>query len=125
MTPDEFVEVNLVGGAAIELGSYPMWEHTLVLFDEAEPKQILINKKLFQAGPSPCQVQTSTTNSRAYNVYVGGKMFVICSNLWQERMATLSPADHEWIDRNSVYMRVTEPMWAPAGDAYGAMGAMG
>lgn len=125
VTPDEFLEVNLAGGAAIDLRAYRMWEHTLVLFDEAEPKQILINKKLFQAGPSPCQVQTSTTNSRAYNVYVGGMMFFIRSTVKQERIATLSPADHECIPRNSVYVRVTEPMWAPTGDAYAAMSAMG
>ena len=109
--PDEYMEVNLAGGAAIDLRAYRMWQHTLVLFDEGEPRQILEHKKLFQAGPMPCQMQTSTTNCHAYDVYVGGKMIVICSNIWQERLAALSVADAEWLHRNSVYLRVTQPMW--------------
>ena len=109
--PDEFLEVSLAGGAAIDLRSYRMWQHTLVLFDEAEPQQILDQKKLFQAGPMPVQLQTSTTNCHAYSAYVGGKMMVICSNVWAERMVRLSPADVEWLQRNSVYVHVTSPMW--------------
>ena len=109
--PDEYMEVNLAGGAAIDLRAYRMWQHTLVLFDEGEPRQILEHKKLFQAGPMPCQMQTSTTNCHAYDVYVGGKMFVICSNIWKERLAALSVADAEWLQRNSVYLHVTQPMW--------------
>ena len=59
----------------------------------------------------PCQMQTSTTNCHAYDVYVGGKMFVICGNIWQERLAAQSVADAEWLQRNSVYLHVTQPMW--------------
>ena len=38
-------------------------------------------------------------------------MFVICSNIRQERLAALSVADAEWLHRNSVYLHVTQPMW--------------
>lgn len=109
--PEEFLEVSLAGGVAIDLRAYRMWQHSLIPFDEAEPAQILAQKKLFQAGPMPVQMQTSTTNCHAYNAYVGGKMLVVCSNIWAEKMTRLSPADHEWIDRNSVYVHVTEPLW--------------
>lgn len=109
--PDEFMEVSLAGGAAIDMRSYRMWQHSLILFDEADPQQILDQKKLFQAGPVPVQLQTSTTNCHAYNCYVGGKMMVVCSNIWAERLVRLSHADVEWLQRNSVYVHVTQPMW--------------
>ena len=88
-----------------------MWQHSLILFDEADPQQILDQKKLFHAGPMPVQLQTSTTNCHAYSAYVGGKMMVVCSKIWAERMVRLSPADVEWLQRNSVYVHVTQPMW--------------
>ena len=111
VAPEEFLEVSLAGGAAIDLRAYRMWKHTLILFDEADPAQIVAQKKLFQAGPMPVQLQTSTTNCHAYTAYVGGKMLVVCSNVWMSGLRNLCHEDHEWLVRNSVYVHVDEPMW--------------
>ena len=109
--PDEFLEVSLAGGAAIDLRGYRQWKHALILFDEADPAQIVAQKKLFQAGPMPVQLQTSTTNCHAYTAYVGGKMLVVCSNVWMSGLVKMPREDQEWLVRNSVYVHVTEPMW--------------
>lgn len=109
--PFSFCEINCSGGQSLDLRSYRVWQHTVVFFDEAKPSQVLSNKKMFQAGPLPVQLQTSMTNCFAYSIWLGGKKLCIAANDWALEMRSLNDSDRDWLASNSVYLAVTEPMW--------------
>jgi len=111
--PFSFCEINCSGGQSLDLRSYRVWQHNVVFFDEAKPAQVLANKKLFQAGPLPVQLQTSMTNCFAYSIWLGGKKLCIAANDWMLEVSKLNEADRDWLGANSVYLAVTEPMWEP------------
>ena len=58
------------------------------------------------------QLGASSTNCHAYEVFVSGVGFIVCSNTWMEQVALLSPADQEWIGSNSIAVHVDEELWA-------------
>ena len=72
---------------------------------------VLAQKKLFQSPPCMVQLGASSTNCHAYEVFVSGTGFIVCSNTWMEQVGRLSPADQEWIASNSIAVHVDEPLW--------------
>ena len=68
-------------------------------------------KKLFQASASLVKLATSKTDCHAYEVWAHRVMFVITSNRWQAELNKLLYEDAEWLTRNSVYVRVQQPLW--------------
>ena len=101
----------MAGGVALDMRAYRAHQHHLVLLDEAAPEQVLQHRKLTQAGSSEVQMQTSATNCHAYSVYVGGKFFVVCSNVWRAKLRYMPAGERGWLESNSEYLEVTEPMW--------------
>ena len=73
---------------------------------------VLAQKKLFQSPPCMVQLGASSTNCHAYEVFVSGVGFIVCSNTWVGQLELLSPADQEWIGSNSIAVRVDEELWA-------------
>ena len=108
------LEVSLAGGAAIDLKAYDPSSHEVILFDEAEPQQIVDAKKLIQAGPGDVALQTSKTNCHSYSVCVAGKKFVVCSNVWEARLRRLASEDADWLRDNSYLVKIQGPMWHTA-----------
>jgi len=112
--PGQVLEINMAGGAKVDMRAYDALVHELLLFDECEPGAVLENKKLFQAGGGQVSLQTSATNLHAFAVCVAEKRFVVCSNNWAANLALLPWEDTEWLRANSYYLHVTEPMWRNA-----------
>lgn len=79
-----------------------------IVFDEASPQMVVANKALFQAGIDPVLLAQSKCNDYAYSVFVYGMPMVVCTNDWD---IGVSPHDREWLDKNSVVIQVTEPLW--------------
>jgi hypothetical protein len=107
----DVLELNMAGGAQADLRAYDILKHELLLFDECAPSQVLQNKKLFQAGASMIQMGTSTTNVYAFQVYVAGKKFVVSSNVWCQELSRCTVADAQWLQENSVLVKVDRPLW--------------
>lgn len=107
----DVLELNMAGGAAADLRAYDILKHELLLFDECTPAQVLQNKKLFQAGAAMIQMGTSSTNVYAFQIYVAGKKFVVSSNVWCQELPRCSWADAQWLQENSVLVKVDRPLW--------------
>jgi hypothetical protein len=87
--------------------------HKVILLDEASPTMILNQKLLIQGPPDFVTLGCSTTNCHAYQVFVSGIQFVICSNKWNSEVEELeSVEDREWLKANSIVLDVgNEPMY--------------
>lgn len=86
-------------------------DHMLVLYDEAHAEMIIRYKKVFQSGIDFAKIAGSATNNQAYTVWMHGIKQVVASNKWEEQLAELPRGDRAWIVANSVYVKVTEPLW--------------
>ena len=87
--------------------------HKVILLDEASPAMILRQKLLIQGPPDFVSLGCSTTNCHAYQVFVSGIQFVICSNKWISEVDNLECVeDREWLRENSIVLDVgKEPMF--------------
>ena len=81
--------------------------HKVILLDEASPDMILSQKLLIQGPPDFVSLGCSTTNCHAYQVFVSGIQFVICSNKWLSEVENLECVeDREWLRANSIVLDV-------------------
>ena len=79
---------------------------------------VLKYKKLFQASAAYVTLGSSRTNCHAYTIWCHSVMFVIASNKWASQKAKLELEDAAWLDANSVYVAVTEPLWEEAAPSW-------
>ena len=92
--------------------------HKVVLCDEGTCEMVLKYKKLFQASAAYVTLGSSRTNCHAYTIWCHSVMFVIASNKWASQKAKLELEDAAWLDANSVYVAVTEPLWEEAAPSW-------
>ena len=85
--------------------------HDVVCFDEAKPSMIIRVKKLAQAGVDMARLGQSATNQVSYQVWFHRVKLVICANGWEVQLRDLPPEDVAWLKKNSVYVKVTEPLF--------------
>ena len=79
----------------------------VVLLDEASPEMIINQKLLIQGPPDWVKLGCSTTNCHAYEVFVSGIQFVICSNKWLTLLEKLRDVeDRECLSDNSFLIDV-------------------
>ena len=109
--PENFLEVDCSGTEYPDLRDFKPLQHTVVLFDEATPTLVLRNKKLFQASASKCKMASSPTNLNAYDVWFHQVRIIVASNKWEQQLNAMCHEDATWINANSVYVRVTGPLW--------------
>ena len=109
--PHETLELNCATGAEPDLRSFTRSAHKAILFDEAPPKMVLAQKKLFQAQPAWMQLAATTTSCHANKVMLGRVPLIIASNTWVELCEELSPADREWIMANQVLVPIEEKVF--------------
>ena len=107
----EVLEINCASGAEPELRAYRMRKHGLILFDEIVAAQVASQRKLFQAQSASVQLGCSATNCHSYGIFVWRTKLVLATNNWESSLELLSAPDREWVDANSIVLRVTEPMW--------------
>jgi hypothetical protein len=81
--------------------------HKVILLDEAAPAMIINQKLLIQGPPDWVKLGCSTTNCHAYEIFVSGLQFVICSNKWLSQVDQLKEVeDREWLTDNSFVIDV-------------------
>ena len=87
--------------------------HRCILWDEATPRLIVENRKVFQMPCTLVQLGQSATGSFEYSVWLNDSVSVIATNRWRRDLYTsLQPEDVDWIQANSVLVEVLEPLWA-------------
>ena len=108
---DEVLEVNMAAAPEADLRGYDALRHSIIVYDEISPEQVLRQKKLFQAGNSSVLLGASSTNCHSYSVWVHRKKMICCSNLWQYKLQTLPAVDADWLRANSVLVDVQSPLF--------------
>ena len=109
--PGAALEVNCAGVEDPPLRAFSRAKHRLILFDEASTHCVLKNKRLFQAPNTPVIVGSSPTNALAYSVYLGDTLLVVCSNDWEQELATLPAGQRDWLVGNMVFVSVKEKLY--------------
>ena len=94
--------------------------HKHIVCDEATPEMVLAQKKLFQSPSCMLQLGASQTHCHAYDVFVSGTGFIVCSNTWMEQVELLLLADEGWMPSNSIPVHVEEPLYMHPGSAQGS-----
>ena len=54
---------------------------------------------------------SSPTSLNAYDVWFHRVRIIVASNKWEQLLNAMSYEDASWIKQNSVYVRVTGPLW--------------
>ena len=96
-------------------GFYEPLVHNVILFDEMKASVMVRNKRLFQAPDKWVAMGTSKTNCYTYKAWVFRKKLVVSSNNWKKELKQLSRADRDWIKKNTIYVRVNNPLWDETG----------
>ena len=112
--PDRFLEVDCAGTEYPDLKDWRNLHVEFVLFDEASCEMVLRYKKLFQASASWTVCGSSRTNVHAYKIWAHRVRLIVASIRWMEEKRKLSVEDATWLNTNSVYVPVEEPLFADA-----------
>jgi hypothetical protein len=110
-TADKFFLVDCASSTTPDMLDFVRGRHDVVLYDEAHVDMIIKNKKLFQSGIDVAKLASSATNNCAYSVWMHRVKQVVCSNVWESELKLLPDGDRDWINKNSVYVKVTSPLW--------------
>ena len=84
--------------------------HQAILFDEIASNTIVTNKLVFQASIDGVVLGQSQCNEHAYRVWLYGVPLIISVNDWMEGIPEGSE-EGKWLQKNSVLIQVTEPLW--------------
>jgi len=110
-SPLSYIELNCAHTEWVDLRAFSPDDHDLILWDECPAKLVLQNKKLFQGQASEVMLGQTNTSQHAYTVFVWNVKMVVCTNLWQLQLRTLSREDADWLEQNSIYVHVKAPLW--------------
>ena len=106
------------GVTAPDLRTFSRSEHKAIVMDEADYQMVIGNKALFQSGLEQVSLGQSTCNAHVFQVWLYAVPLIVSCNEWMEGA---DANERAWLDKNSVVVNVTEPLWrdefAPLGDA--------
>jgi len=78
--------------------------HSAIVWDEIDEKQVLHNKLVFQAGAHMITLGQSKCNQYSYGLFLHGVAMVMCSNTFvmpgQDRVTNLALVDADWLTKN-------------------------
>ena len=105
------LEINCAAAEEPMLRDYDSQLHDMIIFDEASPKMVVRQRKLFQAQHARVDLALSSTSCHSYSVWLYRKMLCICTNRWHDDQQELSHMDRDWLEKNCFLLEVTEPMF--------------
>lgn len=100
-----------LGQTEPDLRHYDMDQHRSICCEEVEPKMVLANRLLFQAGMQIVTLAQSKCQQHAFSVFVHGVPFILCSNDWLPKLRALAPEEQEWLNSNSIVVPVMERLY--------------
>ena len=107
---ERFLCIDCASATEPDLRSFDRDQHDVVLLDDARPEMILRMKRLAQASVDEVRLGQSATHVNSYAVWFHRVKLVVASNVWKSQLETCSPEDKAWLDMNSVYVFVDEPL---------------
>jgi hypothetical protein len=113
---ESYLELNCANTEHVDLRAYSPVHHDVIIWDEAPATLVLANKKLFQGQAVEIQMGQTNTSMNAYTIFPWGCKMVVCSNLWEFQLMQLPHHDVDWLRKNSIVVRVSQPLWQQAAD---------
>ena len=92
-------------------GNYSPVQHDLLNFEDLSPALMIRNKRFFQGPAARVALGTMRRGRVVYKPFAFRKRFVICSNHWKRDLKKLPKEDKKWIAKNTIYLKVTSPMF--------------
>ena len=105
------LEVNCASGGEVNLKELNLEKHKAVLLDEASPQMMAGQRKLFQCPAAWISLGNSATNCHSYEVCLYGIPLIICSNKWTQELEALSAEDREWVEKNTVHIKIKAKLY--------------
>jgi hypothetical protein len=82
----------------------------MVILDELSATSAIACKKMLQASNDIVNLGTSPTMQFSFSMTCWKTMFVVASNTWKSDLVAMRPCDKAWLEMNSVYIEVKEPL---------------
>ena len=90
-------------------------KYSAVVFVDGNWSLCYQNKNLMQASPRPVELEQSHCNEKSYQVLLYKVPLIVCSNdFWG---GCTNNAAKEWIEQNSIYIRVDSQLWVNPDEA--------
>ena len=84
-------------------------KYLAVLFDEGDWRLCYLNKTMMQASSRPVELGQSQCNDRSYQILLYKMPLIVCSNDFWAGCDNI--AAREWIELNSIYIRIESEVW--------------
>ena len=111
--PGVVLELNCAGLKNICLHGFDSLKHKCLLWDEAAPKLVADNRKIFQHPACWVDLGHSPTGQHVVRVFLNDACSILTSNTWLHDVQKLPQDDQAWLRRNVVIFNVTQPLWEP------------
>lgn len=82
-----------------------------ILLDELSPQAAIRCKKMLQASNELVTMGVSPTMVASYCIHLWRTQVIVCSNVWASGLKKMKKKDRDWLVKNAIYIRVSEPMW--------------
>ena len=105
------LELNCSTAKSVCLVGFDAAVHRCILWDEASPRLVTQNRKVFQHPACWIDLGHSPTGQHVVHVFLNDACSVIATNSWSTEVQKLSPEDQEWLAANVVVFNVTQPLW--------------
>ena len=100
-------ELNAKGLTSVCLSTFDAEVHQCILWDEASPKLVADNRKVFQHPLTLVDIGHSPTGQHVKQYYLNDCVSIIASNDWLEEMAVLPAEARAWVLGNAVVQEIT------------------
>ena len=101
---------NCPPGALPSLVTFQRKCHDAILFDECRIDQILKNRDFFQGNEFLQTLGQSNCNPFAYKVWVYNIALIICTNDFNLKDESLTPAERDWLEKNCFLLQLDESL---------------
>ena len=108
--PNSVCELNCKNVRSVCLVGFDPEVHECIFWDEASPRLIADNRKVFQHPLVYVEIGHSPTAQHVKRVWLNDAVSIIASNDWEEELAKLSADAREWVLTNAVVVKVTSPL---------------
>ena len=109
--PGEVLEMNCAGLTTVCMSGFDRRLHRCLLWDEAGPRMIAQNRKIFQHPPCLVDIGHSPTGAFVQRLWLNDAVSVVTCNGWHEELQKLPLADQLWLRANVVVVEISRPMW--------------
>ena len=105
------LELNCAGVQYVCLPGFDAHVHRCLLWDEAGPKLVANNRKVFQHPACWVDLGHSPTAQHVVRIVLNDCCSVIATNSWHSELAKLPAEDQNWLAANVVVFDVQKPLW--------------